>query len=447
MVSRCDRPSVFLEPGAGRILWFREAALAWASQFGNIGWCPLAPFEGFHPWWGRGFYGGYRNGIFNRNTIVNNTNIYNTYRNARVANGVTAMSAQNFGRTATVGNMTRVSANELHSASLVRGQAPVAPNRASLNFSNRQVNAQAFPQTQNRQFFNHTQPAQVNRVPFQQQQRGMEQAAQRVAGQPASGSAVRSGAMARGMENTGAARVGGAQPNAAVHSNAPSGGAANGRVAAPNTSSNNGWRRFEGPSATSNGSSGAARQAGAAPREGNPASSSARPAQSGNGGWQRFGGVPNQPSRSVGTSRGAETNRGWSAPRAPRESAPRTQSSPSRGWGSNEPVRINPRIVQDRPAQGSQYRAPSYRAPSNNAPTYHAPSYSAPSYRAPSAPAYHPNSGGGGSRPSYSGGGRPSGGGGGGGSRPSGSGGGGARPSGGGGGGHPSGGGGGHHGR
>ncbi len=25
--------------------------------FGNIGWVPLAPFEVFHPWWGRGFYG------------------------------------------------------------------------------------------------------------------------------------------------------------------------------------------------------------------------------------------------------------------------------------------------------------------------------------------------------------------------------------------------------
>ena len=25
--------------------------------FGNVGWVPLAPFEVFHPWWGRGFYG------------------------------------------------------------------------------------------------------------------------------------------------------------------------------------------------------------------------------------------------------------------------------------------------------------------------------------------------------------------------------------------------------
>ena len=25
--------------------------------FGNVGWVPLAPYEVFHPWWGRGFYG------------------------------------------------------------------------------------------------------------------------------------------------------------------------------------------------------------------------------------------------------------------------------------------------------------------------------------------------------------------------------------------------------
>ena len=32
--------------------------------FGGVGWVPLAPFEVFHPWWGRGFYGGFRGGAF-----------------------------------------------------------------------------------------------------------------------------------------------------------------------------------------------------------------------------------------------------------------------------------------------------------------------------------------------------------------------------------------------
>src|SRR5581483_12406918 len=34
--------------------------------FGNVGWVPLAPFEVFHPWWGRGYYGR----GFNRNINI-----------------------------------------------------------------------------------------------------------------------------------------------------------------------------------------------------------------------------------------------------------------------------------------------------------------------------------------------------------------------------------------
>ena len=40
--------------------------------FGNIGWVPLAPYEMFHPWWGRGFYGV---GAFNRNINISSVNI------------------------------------------------------------------------------------------------------------------------------------------------------------------------------------------------------------------------------------------------------------------------------------------------------------------------------------------------------------------------------------
>ena len=66
--------------------------------FGGLGWVPLAPYEGFHPWWGRGFYGGFRNGGFaNRVNIINNTNITNVYRNARVAGGVTGVNAGELG--------------------------------------------------------------------------------------------------------------------------------------------------------------------------------------------------------------------------------------------------------------------------------------------------------------------------------------------------------------
>src|SRR5262249_55856030 len=50
--------------------------------FGNVGWCPLAPYERFHPWYGRGYYGGYRG------VNVTNVNVTNVYRNARYTNAV-----------------------------------------------------------------------------------------------------------------------------------------------------------------------------------------------------------------------------------------------------------------------------------------------------------------------------------------------------------------------
>ncbi len=54
----------------------------------------LAPFEVFHPWWGRGFYGGFRGGVFgNHTTIVNNVNISNSFRNARIAGGAIGVNA------------------------------------------------------------------------------------------------------------------------------------------------------------------------------------------------------------------------------------------------------------------------------------------------------------------------------------------------------------------
>src|SRR5207248_2698328 len=47
--------------------------------FGNVGWVPLAPFEPFHAWWGRGYGRGFGGGFgrgFNNTLIVNNFNIH-----------------------------------------------------------------------------------------------------------------------------------------------------------------------------------------------------------------------------------------------------------------------------------------------------------------------------------------------------------------------------------
>ncbi len=92
--------------------------------FGNIGWVPLAPFEHFRPWYGRGFAG--------RNlAIANNTNIASVYRNARVSGAVTGLRAADFGRTS-VGrsSFVRPAAGELARAGLVSGGMPLAPARS-----------------------------------------------------------------------------------------------------------------------------------------------------------------------------------------------------------------------------------------------------------------------------------------------------------------------------
>ena len=96
--------------------------------FGNVGWVALAPFEAFDAWYGRGFNGGYnRNNVF-----IHNANIYNSFRNARVANAVAYAGVNNFGHGSQA--FYRANGNQVREASLVRGQLPVTPGRGSLCF-------------------------------------------------------------------------------------------------------------------------------------------------------------------------------------------------------------------------------------------------------------------------------------------------------------------------
>ena len=133
---------------------------------------PLAPFEIFHPWWGGGFYGGFRNGLYgNHTTIVNNINVANVYRNARVAGGVTGVNAGEFGRSA---RFTSLNQNQIQQAGLVHGVLPVSPDRSSLRMSDRSVSG-SFPQTRAQGFASRMQAPRVDHVSFEQQQRGMQQ--------------------------------------------------------------------------------------------------------------------------------------------------------------------------------------------------------------------------------------------------------------------------------
>ena len=138
--------------------------------FANVGWVALAPFEVFHSWWGHGY---------SRGAIFNNVSITNVYRNARVANGVTAVGAGAFGHRAVP--FQRLSGAQVQNAGMVGGALPVTPSRSSLSFSNRAVNGARFPQSANRSFFGRGSAAGTQRTSFETAQRGFAQSAAGVA--------------------------------------------------------------------------------------------------------------------------------------------------------------------------------------------------------------------------------------------------------------------------
>ena len=222
--------------------------------FGSIGWVPLGPYEVLHPWWGRGFYG--RPGV-----AIANTNIAGMYRNARVAGGISGMGAADF-RNGRFGSIGRVSADQVRSAGLVRGQMPIAPTNASLRFSDRQAGAVPRSSGNTRFFSRQGTAAAVNRIPFAQQQRAFEQGAGRA---PEAANLRGSGTAAGGAQaNTG---MRGSAPNDRPSRAAEPSGSS---VASQRSASTGGWQRFGEPGGSQN-----------APR-------AAQPSQSG-GGWNRFG--------------------------------------------------------------------------------------------------------------------------------------------------------------
>jgi hypothetical protein len=315
--------------------------------FGHVGWVPLAPYEVFHPWWGRGLYG---RGGFERGLNISNVNITNVYRNARF-NGVSGVSANDF-RSGRFGGVSRVSGDQVREAGLVRGQMPIGPTNANTHFSDRA--ATHIPQgNANTRFFRQQQPNPAARIPFSQQQ----------------GSA---GQSSRG----GVAAQGGGLNNSA-------------------------------PGARENASQGTFR--GQQSQPGNMTRGSQNPASSGAAGWRRFGEPAGQntsprgaaPSNGFG---GATPNRAFENTRPPTASG--NESPANRGGlrrfgqpgGASRP-QSSP-YPQGNAGSGG-YNAPRYSAPNNarpSAPSYSAPRSSGGGYSAPrSAPSYSaPRSGGGG---------------------------------------------------
>jgi FecR protein len=167
--------------------------------FGGVGWVALAPFEVFHPWWGRGFYGGFRGGFYgNHTTIVNNVNVYNSFRNARVTGGAIGISTGAFGRG---GQFTALNRSQLQSAGVVHGVLPVAPDRSSLRFSDRSVSGR-FPQARSQSFAGRMQAPRVEHATFDQQQRGMEQMSRTNFSRPGAGASGGLNEAGRGAGNS-----------------------------------------------------------------------------------------------------------------------------------------------------------------------------------------------------------------------------------------------------
>jgi hypothetical protein len=325
--------------------------------FGNVGWVPLAPFEVFHPWWGRGFYG---RGFGSVN--ITNVSVVNVYRNARVFNGVSAVGVHDF-QAGRFTNINRFSGSQIGTVGAVHGAMPFQPGAQNLRFSDRQTSVA--PRAVNTSFFRQQQPGNVQRMPI---------------GRTAGG--------ANGLNQPG---------NNGIRGN----------------ESPNGFRRFGSP-AGQNGTSQANPQAAqrverngfgntgnggqqAAPRND-------RPAGAQQGGWNRFGtpgnSAPQPPRQEYRQNYQQNNNR------------PQSNPAPSNnGANRQQPLRIAPPVVRERPST-PQYQAPRQSSPSYSPPPRQsAPSYSQPSR--PSAPSYSAprgNSGGGGG-----GGSHPSGGGGGGG--------------------------------
>lgn len=230
-------------PGViGPRYYWRPALVAWFGWgsgfgggnrfgfgFGNVGWCPLAPFERFRPWYGRG-------NTINNVTIVNNTNITNIYRNARFdrGNGVTSIGVNDFGRRGTqVGNFVRANENDLRSAGEVRGRLPVTPAAESRRFGDRPVNVDALPRAENRGFFSRSQA---------------RQGAANISGGGGPSGSGQAG------DSRGVGRDGGSSPifrgGPADNGGNPRGGAnrsdAVNSPANPGQQDRGGWRRFEG---------------------------------------------------------------------------------------------------------------------------------------------------------------------------------------------------------
>jgi hypothetical protein len=326
----------------------------------GFGWVPLAPYERFHRWWGRDYYGGYRNRnvMVNNINIQNNVNITNVYRNARIGNGVTALNADDFARGRN-GNHYRVTGDQLRQASLVICQVPIAPTSESVRVSDRPIMPGARSSGfDNRRFFSRTQPAQVDRVPFAQQQRSLEQ----ISRSPA---AARPEAAAQSRQQVDALQ---GRPGASRPGGASAGGGQRGTAGGDAI---RGWRRFGEPAGGARTESTTGRPATSAmpgpsvqpstPGNRNPGNRNSDARE--NGGWRRFGSAPAESGAAAQSPRESPANN-TARPDAVRGGGPqnRLNSDETRGWRRfGDPARPDSQAAPSRQNDSREMRRPAER--------------------------------------------------------------------------------------
>ncbi|HYO81538.1 MAG TPA: DUF6600 domain-containing protein, partial [Bryobacteraceae bacterium] len=175
----------------GLVAFFGFGRVSVGLGWGRVGWVPVGPHEPFHPWWGGRYYSGYRSRgyVDNSVNVVNNVNITNIYRNSRIGDAVTVVDGDGF-RRGRSGTHVRVTDGELRTASMARGPVPVTPERESLRFADRDVSVAPRTFRGNDRFFSNRRPSETERVPFEEQRRGVEQIARRNFGESPGTSAV-----------------------------------------------------------------------------------------------------------------------------------------------------------------------------------------------------------------------------------------------------------------
>lgn len=309
-------------------------SIGFGGGWGRMGWVPLAPYDPFHRWWGRDYYRGYRNGNMRNNVIVvNNVNITNVYRNARVRDSISIHDGD-YSR-GMRGQAYRGNAEDLGRASMMRGALPVAPGRESVRFADR--DARVVPVARNasngnERFFARTAARNVERVPFERQREVLAGAERRTQDEPRGVTGGRGG-VGREVGEGQSGRIAGTEAGRGARGGEESRGGwrtvgegstgrdrtgdnsrVEGRTGTPRTSEDGattrgGWRGFGDPAAGRTGGDTAGARTGRTADAGRGGEGAAAEPRSG---WRGFG-DPSRGGRGEATSRSAESPRSGDA--------------------------------------------------------------------------------------------------------------------------------------